>query len=348
MTNIKDLNIHNEVLPIFDYSLNSFTKNKIIKLLEQPLQVESKIIERQNILKGFINNKIILENYSYTVIYLNEVHFFLNSFKQESIRKKRFIFSAPIIDEIIFQNKIHQLILLFHKLESFYFSRINLIHFPEIYRKEINRILAFLSFFELKKYELKIRNKQLKNKDVKELTAKISKLKLENKIEIFWEDLFSFECYLSISKAISNKKFIFPTFHKKDINLTDLYHPLIKNPVKNNFKTSNNVIVLNGPNMSGKSTFLKSISLCIYLGNLGLGIPASRGVIPFCSNFSIGINKRDSILNGYSHFMTEIMDLKNVILKAADHQRCLGVFDELLSGTNIEDALEICTTRRIQ
>jgi len=60
--------------------------------------------------------------------------------------------------------------------------------------------------------------------------------------------------------------------------------------------------------------------------NLGFGIPASKGVIPFCSDFSIGINKRDDILNSYSHFMTEIINLKNVVLKAAEGKRCFAVF----------------------
>ena len=96
--------------------------------------------------------------------------------------------------------------------------------------------------------------------------------------------------------------------------------------------------------MSGKSTFLKSVSLCVYLGNLGFGIPASKAEIPFCTDFSIGINKRDDILSGYSLFMTEIMSLKNILLKAVEGKRCFVVFDELFSGTNIEDALEICTT----
>lgn len=344
MNNIQDLNIKNEILPIFDYSLNSFTKNKILYLLETPLISEDKIIERQNILKAFGANMKVLENYSYTVLYLNEVHFFLNNFKVVNFKSKRFLFSGPSDDEILLNNKLHQMLLFFHRLESFYLSRITVKDFPEIYRKDLNRMLSFLSFFELKYYDLIIREKRLKRKHVKELINKILKLKTEQRIEAFWEDLFLFESYCSISLAIKNKKFSFPTFGEKEISLNDFYHPLIKNPIKNNFTAFSNVIVLNGPNMSGKSTFLKSISLCVYLGNLGLAIPASKGIIPFCSDFSIGINKRDNILSGYSHFMTEIINLKDVVLKAAEGKRCFAVFDELFSGTNVEDALEICRT----
>ncbi|WP_431244264.1 MutS-related protein [Flavobacterium sp. P21] len=48
-------------------------------------------------------------------------------------------------------------------------------------------------------------------------------------------------------------------------------------------------------------------------------------------------------MNGYSHFMTEVINVKDVVLKVADGKRCFVVFDELFSGTNVEDALEICT-----
>lgn len=344
MNNIDDLNIRTEVLPIFDYSLNSFTKNKILYLLETPLMNEDEIIERQDILKAFGANMNVLKNYSYTILYLNEVHFFLNTFKEVSLKKTNFLFSSRGFDEICLNNKLHQMVLFFHRLESIYFSRITIKSFPENYKKDLNRMLSFLSFFELKQYELIIREKRLKRKHVKELVNKILKLKTGQRIEVFWEDLFLFESYLSISMAIQKKKFSFPTFGDKEISLNDFYHPLIKNPIKNNFTTFSNVIVLNGPNMSGKSTFLKSISLCVYLGNLGLAIPASNGIIPFFNDFSIGINKRDAILSGYSHFMTEIVNLKDVVLKAEDSKRCFAVFDELFSGTNVEDALEICKT----
>ncbi|WP_170215516.1 MutS-related protein [Flavobacterium flevense] len=285
-----------------------------------------------------------MENYSYTVLYLNEVHFFLNNFKEVDFKNTSFLFSGPDYDEIHLNNKLHQMVLFFHRLESVYFSRITMKDFPEIYKKDLNRILSFLSFLELKQYELIIREKRLRRKHVKELINKILKLKSEQKIEMFWEDLFLFESYCSISMAIKNKNFSFPIFGNKEISLNDFYHPLLKNPIKNNFTTFSNVIVLNGPNMSGKSTFLKSISLCIYLGNLGLAIPASKGIIPFFTDFSIGINKRDTILSGYSHFMTEVINLKDVVLKAEEGKRCFAVFDELFSGTNVEDALEICKT----
>src|SRR5690606_14117159 len=89
MNNLKDLNIEKKLLPLFDYSLNIFTKKKILEILETPLQSTSKITQRQNILKGFTANNKVLKDYSYTVLYLNEVHFFLNDEKIEDLSQKK-------------------------------------------------------------------------------------------------------------------------------------------------------------------------------------------------------------------------------------------------------------------
>src|SRR5690606_31536158 len=338
--------IRKELLPLFEYSLNMFARKKILSILETPLPSVTEITDRQNILKGFTANNEILKDYSYTVLYLNEVHFFLNDDKIEDLFRKKLKYRlfASKQEKIRYASRFNQLILFFHRLQSKYFLRLDLNQFPEEYSKSIKRILQFLSNFELHKYENIVREYKLRDKHVIELTDKINQLKEKKLIPTFWEDLFLFEAYLSINVGILKNDFTFPIFTEKGIKLSEFYHPLIKEPIKNDFETSSNVIVLNGPNMSGKSTFLKAVGLCIYFGHLGLGIPASYGGIPFCNHFSIEINRRDDILNGYSHFMTEVMNLKKVVENATNGKQCFAVFDELFSGTNVEDAFEICKT----
>ncbi|MEC3906845.1 hypothetical protein VOI54_07430 [Tamlana sp. 2201CG12-4] len=346
MNNIKDLNIENEILPLFDYSLNMFSKNKIFEILGKPLLSTTEIIQRQNILKGFSENEKILKGYSYTVLYLNEVHFFLNDEKIEDFSKKKLKYKlfASKQEKTRYISKFNQLILFFHRLESKYFTRLKLNLFPKEYASSIKRILQFLSNFELHKHEHIIREKRLRDKHVIELTEKINNLKKKGLIRLFWDDFFLFEAYLSISFGITKNNFSYPSFTKDQIKLSDFYHPLLENPIKNDLETNSNVIVLNGPNMSGKSTFLRAVGLCIYFGHLGIGIPASNGEIPFCDYFSIEINRTDDILNGYSHFMTEVMNLKRVVQQANSGKKCFAVFDELFSGTNVEDGFEICKT----
>lgn len=346
MNNLKDLNIEKEILPLFDHSLNAFAKKKILDILSNPLSSVGEITQRQNILKGFAENHKVLKDYSYTVLFVNEVYFFLNNEKIEDLSQKKWRYKlfASRQEKTKYLSKFNQLILFFFRLESRYFTRLNLESFPKEYSSSIQRILHFLSLFELYKYEYIIREKRLQDKHIIELTKKVVNLQKEELIQTFWEDFFLFEAYLSIHFSILNNDFSFPKFTDNSIKLSDFYHPLLTNPVKNNFETNRRVIVLNGPNMSGKSTFLKAVALCVYFAHLGIGIPATTGEIPFCDYFSIEINRRDNIMNGYSHFMTEVLHLKNVIEQASSGKRCFAVFDELFSGTNVEDGFEICKT----
>lgn len=137
--------------------------------------------------------------------------------------------------------------------------------------------------------------------------------------------------------------FKFPKIGGSTLALTDFYHPLLKSPVKNNLHTSSNVILLTGPNMSGKSTLLKAIGISVYLASLGFAVPASTAIIPLYNNIDVFINLNDDLQSGYSHFMTEIINLKGVI-QQAEKNVGFAIFDELFRGTNIDDALEISQT----
>ena len=109
----------------------------------------------------------------------------------------------------------------------------------------------------------------------------------------------------------------------------------------NSIEVTETVTLITGPNMSGKSTLLKSIGLCVTLSHLGLAVPAEKCELAWFDVISIAINLNDDILNGYSHFMTEVMNLKALLLQACEHRRCFAIFDELFRGTNPEDALAI-------
>lgn len=344
MNDIKDLNIEKEISPLFDYSMNMFTKTKIFEILTNPLQSITEIIERQNILKGFAENEEVLNNYSYLGIYMNEVYSFLNEDKLEKLPKKKIKYKLFVSKEEKkrLAKKCTLLILLFHRLESRYLTRLKLDVFHEEYISNIKLILDFLSNFELRKYEYIIREKRLKDSHIIELTNRIKELRTKELTKPFFEVFFQFEAYLSLSFGISKHNFAYPNFTSDYLKLRDFYHPLLEKPVKNNLETNDNVIVLNGANMSGKSTFLKAVGLCVYLGHLGVGIPASMGEIPFYDFFSIEINKRDDISNGYSHFMTEIVNLKSAVEQVVKGKRCFAIFDELFSGTNVEDGFKIC------
>lgn len=199
-------------------------------------------------------------------------------------------------------------------------------------------MIDFISHFRKDQYKSPRLDKV---SDLISLSNKINTQRFE--FRAFFKTLIQSEIYLSLAKGIKNNNFVFPVLDSPTIKFENLYHPLLKNPVENDVTIDKNVILLTGPNMSGKSTFLKSIFLSVYLGHLGLAVPAKSAKFPFFDYFSISINHNDDLINGYSHFMNEILSLKKSLTEHQQGKKCFVIFDELFKGTNIEDALAIST-----
>lgn len=346
MFNIRDLHIEKELLPLIDFTSNEFSRNALLELLKQPLDSVDEIFQRQIIIKGFISNNEILKNFTYSRRELMEILSFLkqSNFGKNPKGNQKFqlLFSEQYRHRKA--SSLIQVVLFLSKLQLFYISRLNLKSFPENYKKDLLSMNDFLSGLNLPKYELLIREQKFKVKHILELTKLYAKAISNGEFEDFWKTFFLFEAYLSISLGIIKFKWEFLTFSKTEFTLIDFYHPMLLNPVTNSFTTRNNVILITGPNMSGKSTFLKAVGLCVYLGHIGLGVPAKKADITFTDTISISINLNDDILSGFSHFMTEVINLKKVITEASENKYCFAVFDELFRGTNNEDAVEISAT----
>jgi DNA mismatch repair protein MutS len=346
MTNISDLHIEDEILPLFDFTYNPNSAQEVRDILMKPLGSVSDILYRQQVLKGFIGNRELLKDYSYSRFNLSDVYNFFETFSAGSFLglhlRRRLMFSEK--ERHYKRGKLIILILLFNKIHADYLSKIDAGLFPDEYAIELKRINGFFVDFDLERYESIYRKKKtLRISHIVELTKIITEKVTNGQAAAFWKRWYLFEAHLSTSDGIIRHGFIFPSFEDRTFEIEGLYHPLIKNPVRNDFIAGRNVILLTGPNMSGKSTLLKAVSLCVYLGHNGLAVPASKATIPFFNTISAAINLTDSIVSGYSHFMSEIMTLKNVLTEAVQQKKCFAVFDELFRGTNIEDALEIST-----
>lgn len=157
MNNIKDLNIEKEILPIFNYALNKFTEQKIIELLKEPLSSKNEIQYRQNIFRGYTENNGILNDYSYTALYFNDVYSFFNAFAEKDYSTNRINYYITNTKAQRAKNRsdFSLLILFFNRLYTKYFSRLKLSFFPTEYKEKIDQINNFLRAFNL---ELIVRN----------------------------------------------------------------------------------------------------------------------------------------------------------------------------------------------
>lgn len=349
MNYVEDLNIENEIIPLFDYSRNKYAKQVLINLFQnRPTSIED-IYDRQSIISGIKNNWDKIERASYYKVDFEEVYqFSLSIIEQKDIFEKHKL--KRLLREIIskgkqqqLMSKVIQMLITFDKLYNQYFIKIDLSEFPAGFKDRLKLLIEFFESFSTYYYSNLITNDKFRVSHMNDVLKRLVNNRSRNKLEYTWNTLFLFEAYVSVSTTIVKNNFCFPVFQKDGIEIDNFYHPLLDKPVKNSLLLSNHIVLLTGPNMSGKSTFLKSAGLCIYLGHLGFGVPATLCKIPFFDSIFISINLKDDIKNGYSHFMTEITNLKR-ILEIAKEKKIFAVFDEIFRGTNIDDALEITST----
>jgi DNA mismatch repair ATPase MutS len=150
---------------------------------------------------------------------------------------------------------------------------------------------------------------------------------------------------ISIANISNSKGFAFAEILQTDENIIDIegmYHPGLRSPVSNQIRIDphSNVIFLTGANMAGKSTFMKTLGVTIFLAHLGFPVPAKK--MSFCVQHGLftTINLADSLDMGFSHFYSEVLRLKKMAEHASKTQKLVIIFDELFRGTNVKDAFD--------
>ncbi|KAL7720580.1 DNA mismatch repair protein MsH2 [Entamoeba marina] len=157
------------------------------------------------------------------------------------------------------------------------------------------------------------------------------------------------QSFASISTS-SIRSYTRPLIHNSDngiIKMVDARHPLseimdgidfIENNVFIDRKTSRFQIVT-GPNMGGKSTFLRMIGLNVVLSQIGMYVPCSNAEISICDGILCRIGADDDIVAGVSTFMAEMIDSSKIVKQASINT--LVLIDELGRGTSTFDGFGI-------
>jgi DNA mismatch repair protein MutS len=351
MMQVTDLKLKEEVLPFFDFTNNESAADRLLSLLCEVPATEVEVLDRHAVTQGFIDNWSVLDNFTYRRIDLMEVHAFLvsNAGRQSYVRQSKFRallkLMASETDRNRARSRLVQTVMLLRDIQVHYLLRLNKDKFPENFRRQLQSALSFLSKLNLNASAEQINNNRFNVSSIIELSQRINCLSVEE-VNSFWDFFFSFEAFWSIAKGTLAHGFTFPHFTCGAFRIIDFYHPLVSNAVKNTLEmdAEKNVLLLTGPNMSGKSTLLKAVSLCVYLARVGFPVPASLCAVPFYGSIAIAINLSDSLRNGYSHFKAEIENLKSVLHAIEDQGKCFAVFDEIFRGTNVDDALDITQT----
>jgi len=153
------------------------------------------------------------------------------------------------------------------------------------------------------------------------------------------------DAFTSLAKTAKDKKLAFPVLIKSPkpyINIEGIFHPFFENPVLNDIdlNDNSNLCFVSGANMAGKSSFLKSVGLCVYLAHIGFPVPASAMEASIFSGLYSTINLSDNIVQGYSYYYSEVKRVKEIALMIKEKKRVFVIFDELFRGTNVKDAYD--------
>jgi DNA mismatch repair ATPase MutS len=156
--------------------------------------------------------------------------------------------------------------------------------------------------------------------------------------------VFEIDALIAMADVTSQNGFALPDLQEGPlaVHAEGLTHPFVPSPVPNPVALDQNqrVLFLTGPNMAGKTTYLRAIATALYFAHLGMGVPATRFRFTPAQHLFSSISLSDDLHNGVSYFRAEALRAKAVAQAIADGNRVIALLDEPFKGTNVKDALD--------
>lgn len=204
---------------------------------------------------------------------------------------------------------------------------------------------------------------ELKEKEEQILHAQETKVKLEQSLfndlllrikrDLFdlhacAQALSTIDVLVSLAILASEKGYVCPVFHPGyNVNVVEGKHPILddrmkkKRYVSNDWKMSEeeHIQLITGPNMGGKSTYMRQNALLVVMAQMGSFIPAKTAQLPIFDRIFTRIGASDDILTGKSTFMVEMMEANAALRYATKHS--LILFDEIGRGTATYDGMAL-------
>lgn len=204
---------------------------------------------------------------------------------------------------------------------------------------------------------------ELKEREEQILHAQETKVKLEQSLfndllmrikrDLFdlhacAQALSTIDVLVSLAILASEKGYVCPVFHPGyNVNVVEGKHPILddrmkkKRYVSNDWKMSEeeHIQLITGPNMGGKSTYMRQNALLVVMAQMGSFIPAKTAQLPIFDRIFTRIGASDEILTGKSTFMVEMMEANTALRYATKHS--LILFDEIGRGTATYDGMAL-------
>ncbi|MTT32895.1 DNA mismatch repair protein MutS [Terrilactibacillus sp. BCM23-1] len=174
---------------------------------------------------------------------------------------------------------------------------------------------------------------------VKTYTSRLQKLAK------FISHLDVLQSFAVVSEA---NRYVRPQFsHDRTLKIEECRHPVIEKVMKNNEFVANDVVMeeechillITGPNMGGKSTFMRQTALCAIMAQIGCFVPATQATLPIFDQIFTRIGATDDLVSGQSTFMMEMLEAQYALTHAT--QDSLILLDEIGRGTSTYDGIAL-------
>lgn len=157
------------------------------------------------------------------------------------------------------------------------------------------------------------------------------------------------DMYVSLAKVAEKYHYVRPKINEKGIlNIKDGRHPVVEQMLKDDLFIANDtyldngnhrVSIITGPNMAGKSTYMRQVALIVLMSQIGSFVPASSADIGICDRIFTRVGASDDLASGQSTFMVEMTEVANILRNATKNS--LLILDEIGRGTSTFDGLSI-------